>query len=185
MYALSLLHRTLGERCSDIHAARMNSCYLAVQAISEGAQATVTSVGRGLSGTAYDKHKIKRIDRLLSNPFFHQELMLLYAALARTLLKGLYEPIILIDWSPLCADQSRQLLRAAIPVGGRSLTLYEEVHPRSKLGNRAVQHQFLDQLSRVIPKHCSPVVVADSCFRMRKIGHPHITRNLNIDISTG
>ena len=71
----------------------------------------------------------------------------------------------MIDWSPLCADQSWQLLRAAIPAGGRSLTLYEEVHPRSKLGNREIQHRFLDRLSTMIPEACFPIVVADSGFK--------------------
>ncbi|MBC8270404.1 MAG: IS4 family transposase [Rhodospirillaceae bacterium] len=165
MYAIALLHRTLDKRCSEIHAARLNACYLAVQSLVEGAKATVTSLGRGLSGTAYDKHKIKRMDRLLSNQALHLELITLYSALANTLLKGMLEPVILIDWSPLCADQSSQLLRAAIPVGGRSLTLYEEVHPRSKLGNRRIQHQFLHQLAALIPSHCRPIVVADSGFR--------------------
>ena len=130
MYARALLHKTIGKRCPDIHAARMNICYLSVQSLVEGAMATVTSLGRGLSGTAYDKHKIKRIDRLLSNQALHQELKTLYSALTRTLLKNLPEPIILIDWLPLCSDQSWQLLRAGIPVGGRSLTLYEEVQAR-------------------------------------------------------
>lgn len=165
MYAIPLLHKTLSKHCSDIHAARMNVCYLAVQSLVEGAKATVTSLGRGLSGTTYDKHKIKRIDRLLSNPFLHTELTTFYSALADTLLKGLPEPIIVIDWSPLCADQSWQVLRAAIPVGGRSLTLYEEIHPRSKLANRVVQHRFLDQLAAMIPNNCRPIVVADSGFR--------------------
>lgn len=165
MYAISLLHKTLGEHCSDIHAARMNVCYLAVQSLVKGARATVTSLGRGLSGATYDKHKIKRIDRLLSNSFLHTELTTFYSALAGTLLKDLPEPIILIDWSPLCADQSWQLLRAALPVGGRSLTLYEEVHPRTMLGNRRIQHQFLHQLSVLIPARCQPVIVADSGFR--------------------
>ena len=165
MYAIPLLHKTFDKRCLDIHAARLNTCYLAVQSLVEGAKASVTSLGRGLSGTAYDKHKIKRIDRLLSNRALHQELDTFYSALADTLLKGLPEPIILIDWSPLCADQSWQLLRAALPVGGRSLTLYEEVHPRTKLGNRRIQHQFLNQLADLIPAHCQPVVVADSGFK--------------------
>ena len=165
MYAIPLLHKTLSKRCPDIHAARMNTCCLAVQSLVVGAKATVTSLGRGLSGTTYDKHKIKRIDRLLSNPFLHTELTTFYSALADTLLKGLPEPIILIDWSPLCADQSWQLLRAALPVGGRSLTLYEEIHPRTKLGNRRIQHQFLHQLSLLMPSHCRPVIVADSGFR--------------------
>ena len=165
MYAISLLHKTLDKHCSNIHAARLNTCYLTVQSLVEGAKATVTSLGRGLSGAAYDKHKIKRIDRLLSNQALHHELETFYSALTKILLKDISEPIILIDWSPLCADQSSQLLRAAIPVGGRSLTLYEEIHPRCKLGNRRIQHQFLDQLAELIPSHCRPIVVADSGFR--------------------
>jgi len=165
MYARTLLHRILGKRCPSIHATRLNTCYFAVQSLVDGAKATVTSLGRGLSGTAYDKHKIKRIDRLLSNQSLYQEMKTIYSALADTLLKGLPEPVILIDWSPLCADQSWQLLRAALPVGGRSLTLYEEIHPRTKLGNRRIQHQFLQQLAELIPAHCRPVVVADSGFR--------------------
>lgn len=165
MYAIPLLHKTLDVHCSEIHAARLNTCCLAVQSLVEGAKAAVTSLGRGLSGAAYDKHKIKRIDRLLSNRALHQELNSFYSALAHTLLRALVEPVILIDWSPLCADQSCQLLRAALPVGGRSLTLYEEVHPRSKLGNRRIQHQFLDKLVTLVPAHCRPIVVADSGFR--------------------
>lgn len=165
MYALPLLHKILDERCSDIHAARLNTCYLAVQSLVQGAKASVTSLGRGLSGTAYDKHKIKRIDRLLSNQALHQELKTFYSALTTTLLKAIPEPIILIDWSPLCANQSWQLLRAALPVGGRSLTLYEEVHPRARLGNRRVQHEFLSQLAAFIPDKCQPIVVADSGFK--------------------
>jgi len=52
------------------------------------------------------------------------------------LLSGLAEPLIVIDWSDLKEDQSLHLLRASLPVGGRSLTLYEEVHTQRKLGNR-------------------------------------------------
>jgi hypothetical protein len=137
----------------------------AVQALTRGAQATITSLGRGLTGTAYIKHKIKRVDRLLSNPYLYQERHFIYKALSGRLLLGLSEAIIAIDWSPLCADQSWHLLRAAIPVGGRSLTLYEEVHPQSKLGNRKVQHQFLQQLATLIPVTCHPIIVADSGFR--------------------
>lgn len=165
MYARILLHKTLAARCTGIHAARLKTCWLAVQSLTSGAQATVTSLGRGLPGASYDKHKIKRIDRLLSNPLLHQELKLFYSALGHTLLRGVPEPVVLIDWSPLCADQSWQLLRAAVPVGGRALTLYEEVHPGSKLANRKTQHEFLKALAGLIPSQCRPIVVADSGFR--------------------
>jgi hypothetical protein len=70
-------------------------------------------------------------------------------------------------------DQSQQLLRASLPVGGRSITLYEEVHPDSKLGNRRVQHQFLAHLQKLLPQHVIPIIVADSGFRtpfFREVG---------------
>ena len=165
MYALPLLHKLISRNCSEIHATRLNTCLVAVQALTQGAKASVTSLGRGLTGPVYDKHKIKRMDRLLSNQHLYQERSLIYHALTQGILQGLLEPIILVDWSPLCADQSWQLLRAALPVGGRSLTLYEEIHPVSKLGNRKVQHQFLNRLASLIPSDCRPIVVADSGFR--------------------
>lgn len=85
--------------------------------------------------------------------------------MTRFLLKSLPLPLIIIDWSPLTDDQSQQLLRAALPVGGRALSLYEEVHPDSQLGNRRVQHQFLACLHQVLPVHVKPIIVADSGFR--------------------
>jgi hypothetical protein len=102
-------------RVSPIHAARLNTIIASVQALTQGARATVTSLGRGLIGKAYDKHKIKRVDRLVSNAQLYQECHSIYSALTRRLLLGLSEVIIAIDWSPLRADQSWQLLRAAIP----------------------------------------------------------------------
>jgi hypothetical protein len=59
------------------------------------------------------------------------------------------------------SDQSQQLLRASLPIGGRSVTLYEEVHARSKLGNCTVQHQFLARLQQILPSQTTPIVVAD------------------------
>ncbi len=165
MHTFKVLHKLLCQSVPSMHATRLNTFLIAIQALTQGARATVTSLGRGLAGQAYDKHKIKRVDRLLSNAMLYRESHAIYNALTRRVLQGLSEVIIAIDWSPLCADQSWHLLRAAIPVGGRSLTLYEEVHPQAKLGNRKVQHQFLDQLATMLPTTCRPIIVADSGFR--------------------
>lgn len=162
---LSALYNLLHRSAPSIHITRLRAMLAAIQALTTGAQATVTSLGRGLAGPTFIKHKIKRIDRLLSNPHLYRERHFIYRALTRQLLNSLPQTIIAIDWSPLCADQSWHLLRAAIPVGGRSLTLYEEVHPQSKLGNRKVQHRFLEQLATWVPATCSPIIVADSGFR--------------------
>lgn len=106
MRAQTLLHKLLSKQCSNIHATRLNTFLAAVHALTHGAHATVTSLGRGLAGPAYDKHKIKRMDRLLSNSHLYQERSQVYSALTQHLLAGLPEPVIAIDWSPLCADQS-------------------------------------------------------------------------------
>jgi hypothetical protein len=165
MHTVKVLHKYLSQSVPSIHAIRLKAFMAATQALTQGAKASLTSLGRYLTGKTYDKHKIKRIDRLLANKHLRQECQSIYTALTQQILKGIQEPIITIDWSPLCADQSWQLLRAAIPVGGRSLTLYEEVHPQSKLGNRKVQHQFLDKLAAMLPDCCCPVIVADGGFK--------------------
>ena len=82
------------------------------------------------------------MDRLLDNHKLRQERLSLYGVMNQQLLQGLPLPVILIDGSPLTADQEQQLLRVSIPVKGRSLTLYEEIHPRSKLGNQKAQQAF-------------------------------------------
>ncbi len=58
------------------------------------------------------------------------------------------------------------LLRASLPVGGRALTLYEEVHPQKKLANRDVQHRFLQRLAQRLPAEAAPIIVADSGFKV-------------------
>jgi len=65
----------------------------------------------------------------------------------------------------LTADQHQQLLRAALPTGERSVTLYEEIHPVKKLGNRRVQQRFLSSLQALLPANVTPIIVADSGFR--------------------
>jgi len=129
MHTAKVLHTLLSRSVPTIHQVRLTSFVDTVESLTTGGNACVTQLGRGLQGSSYDKHKIKRVDRLVSNPHLHQECDGLYASITESLLKGISRVIVLIDWSPLCANQQWQLLRAAIPVGGRTLTLYEQVHP--------------------------------------------------------
>lgn len=164
MSIITLLHNLLKESLPSIHATRLQAL-MAVEAGLRGASVSITALGRTLSGAAYIKHKIKRMDRLAGNRHLKTERMALYAAMAQWLLKSLPMPLILIDWSPLTADQRQQLLRAALPTGGRSITLYEEIHPRNKLGNRRIQQRFLARLQALLPAGVTPIIVADSGFR--------------------
>jgi hypothetical protein len=71
-----------------------------------------------------------------------------------------------VHWSDLKADQSLHRLRASLPVGGRALTLDEEVHPPRRLNNRRVQERFLERLVALLPPGVVPVIVANAGFKV-------------------
>jgi hypothetical protein len=164
MHATRILFKRISRRCQSVHRVRLKALLAAVDTACGGAPLTLTGLGRGLRSAAKVKHAIKRMDRLLSNRHLQGERFELYAAQAALLLGGVSQPIIVVDWSNLSHDRRWQLLRASVPVGGRTLTLYEEVHPMSKLGNRAVQQCFLARLKDIVPTGSVPLIVTDAGF---------------------
>jgi len=106
MHTVKVLHKLLSQSVPSIHSVRRNAFTAAILALTKSAKAFITSLGRHLDGKAYDKHKIKRMDRLLSNKYLYKERHPIYTVLMQYVLKCVPEPVIAIDWSPLCADQS-------------------------------------------------------------------------------
>jgi hypothetical protein len=156
----------LGQSLQFIHATRLTALFDMVDACVTAAGLSITAAGRRLVGATSLKHKIKRADRLIGNPHLYHERTAIYAALCRVTLARIAEPLILIDWSDLKADQSYHLLRASIAVGGHPMTLYEEIHPRCLFGNRRVQERFLGILAGQLPPGVAPIIIADSGFRV-------------------
>jgi len=72
--------------------------------------------------------------------------------------------MITVDWSDYTDDRAWLFLRASVPVGGRAMTLYEEVHPLTCYGNAAVQKQFLKTLKSLLPQGVRPILVTDAGF---------------------
>jgi hypothetical protein len=93
-----------------------------------------------------------------------------------------------VDWSDLTANRRWQLLRASLPVGGRALTLYEEVHPLQKLANRRVHRAFLRTLQQLLPPEVRPILVTDAGFRspwfrdVEQLGWTFVGRVRNRDL---
>ena len=166
MHALKILHHCLAPLLTHIHRRRLATLLEAVAASVSGPRLTLTDIGRRFAGPARLRHKIKRADRLLGNTRLQGEARAVYAALCRVTLARIREPLIVVDWSDLKADQSLHLLRASLPVGGRALTLYEEVHPQRRLNNRRVQERFLERLAALLPPQTAPVIVADAGFKV-------------------
>ena len=105
------------------------------------------------------------MDRLLGNKHLYQEREPIYTYIARKLLNDVHQPVIIVDWSELTEDQAFHLLRASLPIGGRTLTLHEEVHPRKNLFNRKLHKKFLLSLKALLPENCCPIIVTDAGFR--------------------
>jgi len=165
MPVVTMLQRSLRTACGTIHATRLRVLWAAVDAVTRGGRLTLTGIGRTLRSQTTVKHTIKRVDRLLSNPHLHRDRALLSTALIQQVLGPQTRPVIVVDWSDLTTDRRWQVLRASLPVGGRALTLYDEVHPLQKLGNRRVHHAFLRTLHRFLPAGVTPILVTDAGFR--------------------
>jgi hypothetical protein len=165
MHVLTILHRILSTSFPEIHAKRLASLLAAVEAVVTGSRLTLSDMGRGLAGSAAVKHNIKRIDRLLGNNLLHTEMSKLYEALAQQCLNGISMPLILIDWSDLTPDRQWQLLRASVAIEGRSVTLYEQVHPQSQATSPSVHQAFLTRLATMLPAGCVPILITDAGFR--------------------
>jgi hypothetical protein len=148
-----------------MHAKRLTALLAAVEAVIQGCRLTLSDLGRGLRGKVAVKHNIKRMDRLLGNGKLHLEKAFVYQALARQCLIGVDTPLIVIDWSDLTADRRWQLLRASVTLEGRSVTLYEEVHPLKDLMAPRVHRVFLKRLAAILLPGCVPILVTDAGFR--------------------
>ncbi|MBI2294628.1 MAG: IS4 family transposase [Betaproteobacteria bacterium] len=165
MHALNIVQQLLRSCCPRIHSTRLTAILAAVAAAVRSRRLTLTELGRALIGKAYVKHSIKRVDRLLGNRHLAAERFDLYQALARRVVGALAQPLIVVDWTDLTLDRRWQLLRAALPIGGRCLTLYEEVHPLTRFGNPRVHRAFLAKLKTLLPAGVTPILITDAGFR--------------------
>ena|SRR3990167_1282368 len=169
MHALKLLHNFLKKAGVIKHEKRLISVLNAIGSLLNGAKLSLTSIGRHMSGSAKVKHKIKSSYNLLTNGKLHAERIATYTALAEQLLNVKSEIDVLVDWSP-CIHHDNQILKASVVLRGKTMTLYEEVHPEAKLGNYEIHKLFLAQLKLIIPTNIRVTVITDAGFRTEWFG---------------
>lgn len=160
-----ILSRWLANRNVVGHAVRAAALVRVVRALLSGGRLALTQLGRSLGGNAYVKHQIKAVDRLLSNPHLQDERVGIYRAIAQTLLTGNRQPIILVDWCDFELGREWLMLKAALPVNGRAITLYEQVFAFKRYNSPGAHREFLQGLARVLPRQCCPIIVSDAGFR--------------------
>lgn len=163
MHVTELLHTQLANSYPEIHLSRLASVIDAVRGLLAGQSLQLTAIGRHLPGTTTEKHAIKRIDRLLANVHLAGDRIYLYHWQAQQLIGNKKHPIILVDFSDVDAARTRFILCASIPLGGRALPIYSEVHESEN--HPAHLRSFLKTLQLVLPIGCQPVLVTDAGFR--------------------
>ncbi|MET1080000.1 MAG: IS4 family transposase, partial [Pseudomonas sp.] len=83
MQTVRFLHAALAQALRSVHARRLTALMCTVAALLHGRRLTLTGLGRAMPGTAYPKHAIKRVDRLLGNPHLQAERPLFYWVMLR------------------------------------------------------------------------------------------------------
>lgn len=165
MHGLGLLHEMLLHGCPEMHARRREALVAAVGGMLSSERLTLTEVGRHLAGAAKEKHRIKRVDRLLGNAALHEERQEVYAALCEAVVaSGKGWVAVVVDWTPGHAERYL-MLEAAVPLKGRAVTVYQQVHDLSRHKNPQVQNDFLRQFKALMPSQAKVVVIADAGFQ--------------------
>jgi len=154
-----------------IHKTRIQSLTPVITAIITSKQLRLTQLGRSLNTPGKERAGIRRVDRLLANIYYQEQSLDIYKAITQRIVGNQGRPIILVDWtnvpnSKLTAESGEHCaLRASLIAEGRSLTLYEEVHPKKKESNAGVHRTFLKTLQSILPAGCRPYVVTDAGFK--------------------
>ena len=165
MHALSLLESWLERNGAIGHRARLEAVMRVVESLLSGAKLSLTHLGRCRPGGAYVKHHIKAVDRLLGNEHLHGERHGIYRALCAKMLCGVARPVVIVDWADTAQDRQWLILRASVPIDGRAVTIYEEVHALRHYNSPRTHRRFLQHFRGVLPESCRPVIVTDAGFR--------------------
>ena len=164
MQQTELLHNILKNSGAVKHKTRLKSLVTAVESVLNGANLSLTSIGRHLKKDITPKSKIKEVDYLLNNGHLHRERISIYKAINEWIIGESQLLFIAIHWSSIVAHK-QHLLRASLVCKGRSITVYEEIHPESELGNRESHQHFLKNLKKVLPSGREICILVDAGFR--------------------
>ena len=160
MHHLAIVQKTLSP---VIHTKRLNCLSEVVNSAFLAESLTVTQLGRALSNSLTEKNGIKKADRLLSNTKLHDEYPMICNRLCSSLIADHSSPWVLIDWTKM-PHKNFQVIRASLVAKGRAITLYEEIHDEKKLGSPKVHKKFLQELKKILPLSCNPIIVTDAGF---------------------
>lgn len=164
MHAFAILQKILRPVSAQLDLRNARNLLLAVEALVRGRRLVLMDLARHWPGAERVRAPLKRLDRLLGNREVQAVRARFYSVAAAWLLRS-PQPALIVDWSELKSDGRWHLLRAAVTARGRTITVYEEVHPKAKKNNAKVQAAFLKRLQGLLPAGVCPIVISDAGFQ--------------------
>ncbi len=165
MHASTVLQKVLHSVIPQFDQRNARTLFLAIEALLTGRRLTLMELARHWPGALRVRAPLKRLDRFLSNREVHAQRSHCYAAAIAWLIRS-PRPVLIVDWSELKSDGRWHLLRAGVVAWGRTLTVYEEVHPEARKNNPQVEAAFLQRLQTLLPKQVCPILITDAGFRV-------------------
>ncbi len=140
MHATRVLEIWLRRNCPFMHRARLAAVVKIVDGVVFGGKATLADLGRGIRNRVLEKHNVKCADRLIGNAHLGAERLSIYQALAHWLLGSVERPWIIVDWSDVELGREHLMLKAAVPVGGSAVLIYEELTGRDNCRGETIEN---------------------------------------------
>jgi hypothetical protein len=166
-HARKIVASFVQKQLSLIHASRRQLLCAAVSAVMGGHLLSLSRLARAFMGQSTHKAALKRVDRLMGNQRIAQEAQVVAAALLRTLRQGGQPLVIAVDWSEVAPDGAFVELCAVVTRSGmgRGLPIYQQVYPKSKLGNARAERALLKSLHAGMPLGVPVIIITDAGFR--------------------
>lgn len=165
MHTIQVLQKILDPVTAQRDRRNAGNLCAGVAALLAGRRLTLMELARHFPGAERVRAPLKRLDRLIGNGAVQAARARFYQVAALWLLRA-SRPVLIVDWSELKTDGKWHLLRAGVAARGRTLTLYEEVHPESRKSSPRVEKAFLRRLKAMLPDGICPILVTDAGFRV-------------------
>ena len=165
MPVMRLFHKVIKEKLPFINKARVRNIFIAVTALITGSKLSLTGLGRHILSSSTMRSQIKKIDRLIGNRHLYKERLNFYRVLSSMGIPSYSSPWIQVDWTCVCSITNLYILRASLSAQGRSVVVYEEVHPKKYENNHKIHKAFLSKLKSILPLNVKPVIITDAGFR--------------------
>ena len=164
MHVKQILTRCFPAVFAAMHKTRQPVLLQAVEALVTGHRLTLIDIARAWPAAEFVHAPLKALDRLLSNRHMSAHRLAIQQRMAQWLLRGPH-PLVLVDWADLKSDNRWYLLRASVPVGGRSMTLLDQLYPMAEQNTPKAQQHFLQLLKTLVGDSKSLIVISDAGFR--------------------